>query len=248
MAKILIIPDVHGRTFWRKACELIDSVDKVIFLGDYLDPYPKEGISSEDCINNFVGILLFKRNHPDKVVLLIGNHDLHYLPKYQNDWGCRRDDSNFNTISNLFMMFISYFQIAYRYDKYLFTHAGVLQGWLDTINGKKKIRTTVKITGEKQYTIDNLNDIFTDNPDLLVMIAEERGGRDVYGSCIWADVHEHLYTNWEPPIPNIYQIFGHTMTYPTIYESYIGPNFAMLDSQTCYILENGEFTKIEHDA
>lgn len=33
---ILIIPDVHGRTFWKYA---IDKYDKVIFLGDYLDPY-----------------------------------------------------------------------------------------------------------------------------------------------------------------------------------------------------------------
>ena len=41
--KILIIPDVHGRRFWRDAIES-DDYDKVIFLGDYLDPYPDEGI------------------------------------------------------------------------------------------------------------------------------------------------------------------------------------------------------------
>jgi hypothetical protein len=28
------------------------------------------------------------------------------------------------------------------------------------------------------------------------------------------------------------------MTYPTISEEYIGPNFAMLDSQHCYILSD----------
>ena len=243
MKKIVIIPDVHGRTFWKKAWDLIDSVDKVVFLGDYLDPYPRENISNETALTNFAEILVMKGKYPDKVILLIGNHDLHYLPQYKEWYGDRRDNENFDQISKLFTFDL--FQISYKLDQYLFTHAGVLQGWLDTINGKKKIRTTVKITGEKQYDINNLNDILIDNPDYLTMIAEERGGRDIYGSCVWADVHEHLYVNWEPPIPNIYQIFGHTMTYPSIKEAYIGPNFAMLDSQNCWLLENGEFTKID---
>ena len=37
MSNILIIPDIHGRTFWKECikCEC----DEIIFLGDYLDPY-----------------------------------------------------------------------------------------------------------------------------------------------------------------------------------------------------------------
>ena len=38
--KILVVPDVHGETFWRKPVQkYIDQVDRLIFLGDYLDPY-----------------------------------------------------------------------------------------------------------------------------------------------------------------------------------------------------------------
>lgn len=42
MVKYLIIPDVHGRTFWKKS--VYDYLEnhpevKIIFLGDYLDPY-----------------------------------------------------------------------------------------------------------------------------------------------------------------------------------------------------------------
>ena len=37
--KILIIPDIHGRDFWIEPCKHIDEFDKVIFLGDYHDPY-----------------------------------------------------------------------------------------------------------------------------------------------------------------------------------------------------------------
>ena len=78
MSKILIVPDVHGRKFWHKAKEMIDSVDKVVFLGDYLDPYPFEHISRLDAIKEFEEIIKFKNDNPDKVVLLLGNHDCAY--------------------------------------------------------------------------------------------------------------------------------------------------------------------------
>lgn len=42
--KILIIPDVHGRDFWTDPCKDISEYDRVIFLGDYTDPYDDEGI------------------------------------------------------------------------------------------------------------------------------------------------------------------------------------------------------------
>ena len=48
MNKVLILPDIHGRQFWKKPCENIDNYDKVVFLGDYLDPYNFEFISVEE--------------------------------------------------------------------------------------------------------------------------------------------------------------------------------------------------------
>ena len=76
MSKILVIPDVHGRKFWHKAEEMIDKVDKVVFLGDYLDPYSYEGITFEDAVMEFEDILAFKEDYSDKVVLLLGNHKI----------------------------------------------------------------------------------------------------------------------------------------------------------------------------
>lgn len=239
MNKILIIPDIHGRTFWKKAKELINEVDKVVFLGDYLDPYPHEYILKKDALDNFHDILAFKKEYPDKVILLIGNHDLHYWPKYKEYYGCRRDDERFDQISELFMNNLDDFQLSYKVEKYLFTHAGVLDYWLKVLNEEKRVRCTVTFKFDHPITIDNLNELLGN--DVLYMVSEERGGRDVYGSCIWADIHEHFY---DAPIPDIYQVFGHTMTYPTILEEYIGPNFAMLDSQHCYILSDGKFQKI----
>ena len=81
---ILIIPDVHGRQFWKKAVGSGD-YDKVVFLGDYLDPYPDERIGELTAQHNFEDILSYYDQHPDKVVLLLGNHDLHYLSPHYHD-------------------------------------------------------------------------------------------------------------------------------------------------------------------
>ena len=40
--------------------EMIDEVDQVVFLGDYLDPYPHEGITFDDAIEELGSILDFK--------------------------------------------------------------------------------------------------------------------------------------------------------------------------------------------
>lgn len=50
MSKLLIVPDVHGRTFWKYATKHIDEYERVVFLGDYLDPYPRECISFEEAV------------------------------------------------------------------------------------------------------------------------------------------------------------------------------------------------------
>ena len=37
--EILVIPDIHGRIFWKDATKFDG---EIIFLGDYVDPYPHE--------------------------------------------------------------------------------------------------------------------------------------------------------------------------------------------------------------
>ena len=47
MSKLIIIPDVHGRSFWRKAVEE-NPGEEFIFLGDYLDPYKQDGVTVDE--------------------------------------------------------------------------------------------------------------------------------------------------------------------------------------------------------
>ena len=46
--KIIVVPDIHGRDFWKSAVDCIDECDRVVFVGDYFDPYNFEGISVID--------------------------------------------------------------------------------------------------------------------------------------------------------------------------------------------------------
>ena len=60
MKKILIIPDVHGRDFWKEPVkqELKNNETSIVFLGDYLDPY--SNIENNDLIENFIQIIKLK--------------------------------------------------------------------------------------------------------------------------------------------------------------------------------------------
>ena len=74
---ILIIGDVHGREFWKDAvAKYADECDKIIFLGDYLDPYPWENITRKQAIWNFEDIIKYKEENKEKV------KDMTYMKTY----------------------------------------------------------------------------------------------------------------------------------------------------------------------
>jgi len=76
--KILAIGDIHGRDFWKSPVKrYLKKVDKVVFLGDYFDPYEDEGVdyTFKGTMDNFNEIVQLKRDNPDKVILLLGNHN-----------------------------------------------------------------------------------------------------------------------------------------------------------------------------
>lgn len=212
MRTILIIPDTHGRKFWRKALEMIDEVDKVIFLGDYLDPYD---VSEEETLEEFKEIVEFKLKYPDKVILLIGNHDYEYIWPTLFSQTCRHCYSIEKEAQELFLKVD--LSLVYEEDKYLFSHAGVLKGWLDFTN----------------LTIENLTNNLYD-PLVLKMASWLRSGVYRYPSCVWCDVRE-----FKPELP-YYQIFGHTQ----LIKEYITDEFACLDARKCFLLKNGELSCI----
>lgn len=208
MSTILIISDVHGRKFWRKALEVIDQVDKVVFLGDYLDPYD---VSEEECLIEFKEIVEFKLRYPDKVILLIGNHDCEYIWPTLFSRTCRHCYSIEKEAQELFTKVP--LTLVYEEGRYLFSHAGVLQSWLTATD----------------LTLDNLKDVAL-NPECLSRIGWMRGGYSQHPSCVWCDVRE-----FKSELP-YYQIFGHTQ----LIKEYITDKFSCLDARECFLLKDDE--------
>ena len=222
--KILVIPDIHGRTFWKKPCEDMSQWDKIIFLGDYVDPYPYEA-KQEDVIPNLQEIISLKEIYKDKVILLWGNHDLFYwcdpYRKHLEYWS-RHDYKRHDEIEKLFLQHNDLFQFAWDYDKYLFTHAGVTNGFAKLI-----------VEEYDNVTATAINDFYSkpENQMLLAMCSYYRGGYDNFGSIVWADVHEHYKETPTKEMKQFFQIFGHTYSSVRLIMDY----WAMLDTGGSWI-------------
>lgn len=236
MNNILIVPDVHGRSFWREPLEKIDEFDHVIFLGDYVDPYPGEA-TYEEALQSFKDIISLKKQYSDKITLLIGNHCCHYMyPEYCKATSARPryDYQHFKEISNIYEENKKLFQIAWKcdnekYGRVLFTHAGVTNKFKHICGLDAELINKFFL---EEYTED------VPNITGLASISWYRGGYNDTGSPVWADVREHIKSQ----VPQVFQIFGHTYCKEII----IKEHFAMLDTgNSCYILNNSGINKFE---
>lgn len=224
---ILIIPDVHGRTFWKAAMNP-DNYERVVFLGDYADPYEIEGITVSMALDNFKEIIALKQQHPDKVILLLGNHDLHYYSEYYRE---RAQSSRYSpmaavTLERLFQDNRQLFQLVWETglggSRYLFSHAGINQGWL---------KRNLEQIGQPDE--NHLNRLLLTNEGIgtLAQVGRIRGGGFQSGSIVWADVDELIASE---PLPGTYQIFGHTQQYDA---PIITKDFACLDCRAAFSLD-----------
>lgn len=213
--KILIIPDVHGRNFWVEPCSHIDEFDKVIFLGDYHDPYSFE-VSQETSRHRLRDELVpFVIEHKDKVVCLFGNHDGNYLVGEMADrvdYWHKHEIKDYLQKMNL--------KLVHKERNYLFSHSGVLPKWLES----------------NDLILEDLNNLPFDHQALL-NVSPYRGGWSEAGSCVWGDVREYAVSEH---IPEIYQIFGHTQLQEN---PIIEKDFADLDCRRAFVLENDIITE-----
>lgn len=240
---MIILPDIHGRTFWKKSVKGHEN-EMIVFLGDYLDPYPQEGISVEESIINFEEIIDFKKDHNKNVILLLGNHDCGYIWPEVN--GSRRSVKYFNDIRAMFKDNFDLFELAYQIEindkKYLLSHSGVHKEWLDIVftNGYKP-DYIASLLNNWLHTADD-----DELSEYLGIYSAYRGYTDNWrGSCVWADVREWGTKERDNQLDNwgIYQIFGHTQleSKPIIHET-----FACLDVRCGFMLdESNEIKQIE---
>ncbi len=195
MKPIIAIGDVHGLFLWTHIVQQMDKF-RFVFLGDYLDPYTP--IDPELLCSNLSAIIKLKKEYPEDVTLLIGNHDIHYI--YDDAPRSSRYNPDIaEEARKLFTQDISLFQNAYQEGKTLFTHAGVSQEWFD---GDFHGDVTKSIA-------DQLNNPTEEQRRSLYRIGPLRGGRfgpfgGDFGGIYWADIDE--LTN---PLHGFQQIVGH---------------------------------------
>ena len=229
MNDILIVPDVHGRSFWLPA---LDYSGEVIFLGDYVDPYPQEGVSVEEAYQALLKIVKFKQENPDRVVLLLGNHEMQY---FNSDFGAGRFSRDYEMKFREILTgdeTKGLFQICKQIGKYLFIHAGLTKHWYDRhYDDFKDLGATLE---------EQLTGVFFKKMRVYYEAGEIRGGWDKTGSPLWADYREfeeeELYKSSE-----LIQIIGHTQTGTP--DPIITDKYWLLDNKQLYLLHNDAIEK-----
>jgi predicted phosphodiesterase len=139
MSKIIVIGDIHGRAIWKKIIDDNPDADKFIFLGDYFDSHNKQYHPTRQLFN-FNEILKIQTEFGrDKIILLLGNHDYHYLNNIEKYSGY-----NPMTYVNVHQPLLDAYnagniKIIHIEDNFLFSHAGVSEYWLYNISGLSEL-------------------------------------------------------------------------------------------------------------
>ena len=180
----IVIGDVHGSTYWKKAVEDNPGY-RYIFIGDYLDPYDNipeaQFIPEAQLIDNLKEIIQLKKDNPEDVILLLGNHDLHYfcrdIPGTSGRYNYRIEE----VVAEIFTENLPLFTYAFQEGKRIFTHAGIAHDWF--VNEFKGDLT--------KNIADQLNNPLKEQLRPLHQAGKARGGAWYsVGGIFWADISE----------------------------------------------------------
>lgn len=209
-SNILVCGDLHTKHHILDAvAQKVPHYDKTIFMGDYVDDW---GVVPEASLNLLTSLLELKHRYPDKVVLLLGNHDLSEW--LSGEFAC----SGYNKLTHslvkpFFDKHEDEFDIAYSIGNTLFTHAGLTTGWVNDLKLSKKLKTAIGETNAERYTnilntAKQLRNIDEDARHIFNTLSTAGPGRGGWHSPspLWADFQELVAQS----VPHINQVVGHT--------------------------------------
>ncbi|MCL2484988.1 MAG: metallophosphoesterase [Endomicrobia bacterium] len=190
---VFVFGDIHGLTLWKNVVEDNLSAD-FVFLGDYLDPYLD--IPDKILLDNLREIIKLKKDRPKNVVLLLGNHDLHYFDNKALNAG-RFNYEIAPVAEKLFMDNRKLFQFAYQNGKTIFTHAGITNDWfINDFKGDIKKNIAKQLNNPKNSEQENT---------LYYASENFRGGLNENGGPFWSDICEI----GNDPLKDFIQVVGH---------------------------------------
>jgi len=206
--KTVLIGDIHGHDSWKSIINQEQDADRFVFVGDYFDSFGVPGLIQ---CQNFQDIIEFKTTTDKEVILLIGNHDLHYFPEIGENGTSGYQARMAPTIQHLIDTNRDHLQMAYQFDDILVTHAGVSSEWTNDILDKWKVETLA----------DQINELFKYQPakveyrqykiinETQVMGASGYGDETFQGP-LWIRPRSLMKVNYDTLRTQIRQVVGHT--------------------------------------
>lgn len=197
MERIVAIGDIHGHNSWKRIIDKhMDDTDRFIFVGDYVDSF---GVLPEDQLTNLLDIIAYAQHDP-RVILLIGNHDYHYM---DNDCDNERysgfQPKMYQAFKEVYTDHKDLFRIAYiDENNTIYSHAGLSNSFLANVG----IYST-----DPKVIIDELNEIFRSKPSRFKFYPHDYGGygNNINQSCLWIRPNSLI----QDTIP-FTQVVGHT--------------------------------------
>jgi len=187
----VVFGDIHGSMYWQKVVNE-NPACRYIFLGDYLDPY--ENISRNQLLDNLKEIIQLKKDRNDDVILLLGNHDMHYM-RLDIEPCTRFEETIAKDAHYLFTENFHLFTYAFQEENRIFTHAGISEKWFfDDFGGDVN-----------KNIAEQLNYPHRDQLPALHRCGWLRGGDiNAIGGIFWADIKE-----LNVPLQGYIQFVGH---------------------------------------
>ena len=174
--------------------------DIVVFLGDYVDSRTK-AFTAKLQLQNLEEILAYKSENSENTLLLLGNHDIHYLP-----WVHSKYSGYQKTMAPQFRKIYTQaieekqVQMCFQAGHLLFTHAGVTKTWCNLYGV------------DQTNPMKDINELLYTNPEALGFIRDnsvaypDSTGDNIFQSPTWVRPESLL----KDAIEGFWQIAGHT--------------------------------------
>lgn len=188
----LVLGDTHGRDYWKQIVDK-ENFDRIVFIGDYFDSFD---ITGGKQVDNFLDIIEYKKTSGKEVILLVGNHDYHYMPGVQETYSGFQH-TNCMIIARIIEQNFDHLQMCYQYNNILMSHAGVTTNWLKNS----------AYEGEANIA-DYINNLFYHHPFAFCFTGYDPYGDDITQSPIWVRPKSLLKDAFK--FGKLTQIVGHT--------------------------------------
>lgn len=242
--KALFLGDTHGNPLWKTIVEK-EQPDRVVFIGDYFDSPTHLGVEQ---LHNFNEIIEYKKSGKSEVILLIGNHDYHYMPGFIGMGYSGYQPAMAYQFREALSTNMEHLQMAYTMDDLLCSHAGVGYKWLTDTFGDENDESSYGWSSDNiPGMVDMINEQFKYKPLSFEFYGFDPYGDDIYQTPIWIRPKSLFRVNHDTLRKKVIQIVGHTgVKTIDIKGKSTGNRYYLIDcintGQEYLIYEDGEFT------